>query len=95
MKVSLKIPKTKSFSPSTRLVAAGISLLVVLVFVGAFWIWPQNNLELSIIFGLAIAGVIYFIAGQFIQSQSELLSLQNRLEEIKADKYLSKYLIFD
>jgi len=82
---SLKIPKASSFSPSTRWVAAGISLLVILVFVGALWIWPQNNLGLSIFFGLAIAGVIYFIAGRLIQLQSEMLTLQRRMVEIEAD----------
>jgi two-component system nitrate/nitrite sensor histidine kinase NarX len=85
VKVSRKIPKTNSFSPSTRLVAAGISLLVVLVFVGALWIWPQNNMGLSIIFGLAIAGVVYFLAGQYIQSQSEILTLQRSLDKIETD----------
>jgi two-component system nitrate/nitrite sensor histidine kinase NarX len=65
--------------------AAGISLLVILIFVGALWIWPQNNLGLSILFGLAIAGVIYFIAGRFIQLQSEILTLQRRLAEVEAD----------
>lgn len=82
---SLKIPKASSFSPSTRWVAAGISLLVILVFVGALWIWPQNNLGLSFFFGLAIAGVIYFIAGRLIQLQSEMLTLQRRMAEIEAD----------
>jgi two-component system nitrate/nitrite sensor histidine kinase NarX len=66
-------------------VAAGISLLLILVFVGALWIWPQNNLLLSILFGLGIAGVIYFIAGQFIQLQSEMLSQQRRIAEVEAD----------
>ncbi len=56
---------------------------MVLIFVGAFWIWPQNNLALSILFGLAIAGVIYFIAGRFIQVQSKLISLQSRIVEIE------------
>ncbi len=82
---SLKIPKAYSLSPPVRWTAAGISLLVILVFVGALWIWPQNNLFLSILFGLGIAGVIYFIAGRIIQLQSELLSLQSRMVEVEAD----------
>jgi two-component system nitrate/nitrite sensor histidine kinase NarX len=85
VKDSLKIFKINTFSPSTRRMAAGISLLVILIFVGALWIWPQNNLGLSILFGLAIAGVIYFIAGRFIQLQSEILTLQRRLAEVEAD----------
>jgi two-component system nitrate/nitrite sensor histidine kinase NarX len=85
VKASLKIPKTISFSPSARWVAAGISVLVVLLFVGALWIWPRNNLVLSILFGLAIAGVIYFIASRFILSQSEMLNLQHQLSEVEAD----------
>ena len=60
-------------------------MLLVLVFVGAFWIWPQNNLLLSILFGLGMAGVIYFIASRFIQLQSEMLSLQSRMVEVEAD----------
>ena len=58
-------------------------MLVVLVVVGVFWIWPQNNLAFSILFGLVIAGVVYFIAGRFIQVQSELISLQSRMVEIE------------
>ena len=58
-------------------------MLVVLVFVGVLWIWPQNNLAFSILFGLVIAGVVYFIAGRFIQVQSELNSLQSRMVEIE------------
>jgi two-component system nitrate/nitrite sensor histidine kinase NarX len=85
VKVSLKIPNPKSISPSTRLVAAGISLLVILVFVGALWIWPQNNIAISIIFGIAIAGVVFFIVGRFIQTQSEIFSLQRQLSEIESD----------
>ena len=60
-------------------------MLVILVFVGALWIWPQNNLAFSILFGLAIAGVVYFIAGRFIQVQSELISMQSRIVEIEND----------
>ncbi|MGW8144702.1 MAG: ATP-binding protein [Anaerolineales bacterium] len=85
MKVSLGNPKSNPFSPSTRLVAAGISLLVILVFVGAIWIWPQNNVLFSIIFGLVIAGVVFFIAGRFIQTQSEILTLQRRLADLEVD----------
>jgi hypothetical protein len=58
---------------------------VILVFVGALWIWPQKNLFLSILFGLGIAGVIYFIVGRFIQLQSEMLSLQNRMTEVETE----------
>lgn len=83
MKAPIKTPKDISGSPSVRWLASGISLLVVLVFVGALWIWPQNNLALSILFGLAIAGVVYFIAGRFIQVQNELISLQSRIVEIE------------
>jgi two-component system nitrate/nitrite sensor histidine kinase NarX len=83
VKAQTKTPKDFSGSPSVRWLASGISLLVVLVFVGALWIWPQNNLALSILFGLVIAGVIYFIAGRFIQVQSKLISLQTRIVEIE------------
>ena len=84
MKASLNILKINTYSPSTRWVVAGISLLVILVIVGALWIWPQNNLFLSILFGLAIAGVIYIIAGRFIQLQNEIINLQRRLSEVEA-----------
>lgn len=86
MKASLNILKINTYSPSTRWVVAGISLLVILVIVGALWIWPQNNLFLSILFGLAIVGVIYFIAGRFIQLQNEIINLQRRLSEVEADE---------
>jgi two-component system nitrate/nitrite sensor histidine kinase NarX len=66
-------------------VAAGISLLVIFGFIGVLWIWPQNNLFLSVLFSLGIAGVIYFIAGRFIQMQSEMLSLQSRIDEIEVN----------
>ena len=65
--------------------AAAISFLVILVFVGAYWIWPQNNWVLSIFSSLAIAGVIFFIAGQFIQLQSELLSLRSRITAAESE----------
>lgn len=66
-------------------VAAGISLLVLLVLVGGIWVWPQNNLALTILLGLAIAGAVYFIAGRYIQLQAELISLQGRISEIERD----------
>jgi len=68
-----------------RWVAAGISLLVILIFVGTFWIWPQNNLLLSIFSGIVIAGLVYFIAGQFIQLQAQLLSLQSRIADAERE----------
>jgi two-component system nitrate/nitrite sensor histidine kinase NarX len=83
VKAQTKTSKDFSGSPSVRWLASGISLLVVLIFAGTIWIWPQNNLALSILFGLAIAGVIYFIAGRFIQVQSKLISLQTRIVEIE------------
>jgi two-component system nitrate/nitrite sensor histidine kinase NarX len=86
VKVSLKIPKPNSISPTTRLVAAGIALLVILVFVGALWIWPQNNIAFSLIFGVVFAGGVFFIAGRFIQTQSEILSLQRQLVELESDR---------
>lgn len=85
MKANLNHPKFYSLSPSVRWMAAGISLLLILVFVGVLWAWPQNNLTLSILFGLAIAGVIYFIAGRFIQLQSEIIRLQRHIIEIEED----------
>lgn len=81
VKSNLRRSRRNLPSASVRWMAAGISLLVILVFVGAFWLWPQNNLLLSILSGVVIAGVIYFIAGQFIQVQSELLSLRSRIGE--------------
>ncbi|UCD42062.1 MAG: GAF domain-containing sensor histidine kinase [Chloroflexota bacterium] len=59
--------------------------MVILLFVGAIWIWPQNNITFSIVFGVLIAGVVYFIAGRFIQTQTEILTLQRRLVEIETD----------
>jgi two-component system nitrate/nitrite sensor histidine kinase NarX len=85
VKVNRKYLKANSSSLSVRWVAAGISLLVIFGFIGVLWIWPQNNLFLSVLFSLGIAGVIYFIAGRFIQMQSEMLSLQSRIDEIEVN----------
>jgi two-component system nitrate/nitrite sensor histidine kinase NarX len=85
VKSVIKLPQVFSLSPSVRWVAAGISLLVILIFVGTFWIWPQNNLLLSIFSGIVIAGLIYFIAGQFIQLQAQLLSLQSRIADAERE----------
>ncbi|MGW8224720.1 MAG: histidine kinase [Anaerolineales bacterium] len=85
MKSVIKLPQVFSLSPSVRWVAAGISLLVILIFVGTFWIWPQNNLLLSIFSGIVIAGLVYFIAGQFIQLQAQLLSLQSRIADAERE----------
>jgi two-component system nitrate/nitrite sensor histidine kinase NarX len=85
VKSGIKLPQVFSLSPSARWVAAGISLLVILIFVGTIWIWPQNNLPLSIFSGIAIAGLIYFIAGQFIRLQAQLLSLQSRIADTERE----------
>lgn len=85
VKSVIKLPQVFSLSPSVRWVAAGISLLVILIFVGTFWIWPQNNLLLSIFSGIVIAGLVYFIAGQFIQLQAQLLSLQSRIADAERE----------
>ncbi|UCD97400.1 MAG: hypothetical protein JSV42_10500, partial [Chloroflexota bacterium] len=85
MKTKLKIPQAMPLSRSSRWIAAGISLLMILVFVGALWIWPQNNLLINILFGLVVAGVIYLIASRFIQLQSEMLSLQSRMVEVESN----------
>ncbi|MFL7891011.1 MAG: GAF domain-containing protein [Anaerolineales bacterium] len=85
VKSGIKIPQVFSLSPSVRWVAAGISLLVILIFMGTFWIWPRNNLLLSIFSGIVIAGLIYFIAGQFIQLQVQLLSLQNQIADAERE----------
>lgn len=85
MKANGKNPKSNASSLSVRWVAAGISLLIIFGFVGVLWIWPQNNLLLSVLFSLGIAGVIYFIAGKFIQIQSEMLSLRSRVLETESE----------
>lgn len=81
------VSKTQIFNQATSVkwVAAGISLLVILIFIGGIWIWPQNNLILSLFLGVAIAGVVYFIAGRFIQLQAELISMQNRIAIIEEE----------
>lgn len=85
MKANIENFQAFSQAPSVRWVAAGISFLVILIVVGGIWVWPQNNLALTIILGLVIAGVVYFIAGRFIRLQVELISMQSRISEIESD----------
>lgn len=85
--MKVKIDKTQIFNQaaSVKWVAAGISFLVILILIGGIWVWPQNNLLLSIFLGVAIAGVVYFIAGRFIQLQAELINMQNRIAVIEEE----------
>ena len=68
MKAKIDSPNTFIQSTSVKWMAAGISLLVILILVGGIWVWPQNNLALTILLGAAIAGVVYFIAGRFMSN---------------------------
>lgn len=88
VKSSQKLFKIISVSPSVSGLAAGILLLMILILVGAFWIWPQNILMLTIFSILALAGVIYLIVRQFIQLQSELLVLRDQIDQAERETVL-------
>ena len=85
MKANIDNPQTLLNSTSVKWVAVGISILVILLLVGGIWVWPQNNLALTVLLGLAIVGVVYFIAGRFIQLQAKLISIQDRVSDIEND----------
>jgi len=88
VKSSQKLSQGFSVSPTVRGLAAGLLLLVILIFVIAFWVWPQNILLLTIFSILVLAGVIYLIARQIFQLQKEFLALRDRVDRAERETAL-------
>jgi K+-sensing histidine kinase KdpD len=68
-----------------RWVIAGLSILVILIFLGVLFVLPLRNVFLNILYILFIAIVLYFLVDRIVQLYGELVRLQTQIQEIESD----------
>lgn len=74
-----------AWSPSILRMAAGFLILIVLIILGAAWLWPLDILLLQILLILAISGGAYYLLRQLMQLQAEINQAKLQVEQVKID----------
>lgn len=83
-KITIPVPALLNTS-SVRWVIAGLSILVILIFLGVLFVLPLRNVFLNILYILFIAIVLYFLVDRIVQLYGELVRLQTQIQEIESD----------